>query len=169
MPVPPKDSNAKKQGKPSIAMFIDAHTTSGIKNEVNLNLARSLATVGGFDVTIFSDDSKVLSQVRTIKSIQVENVPSPLTGTEHAGPAATSLAVYHLLPTRRYDVVFFDANSNAGFHVITGQALGAKCLGAQILVGVTQPSSLSVSTSHPGMKDLSADYLRQHTIALNVR
>jgi hypothetical protein len=168
MSLPSTDPYGKKLGNPTIAMFIDAHTPAGIQNEANLNLARSLATLGGFDVTIFSDDSKVESQVHSINNIQVESVPSPFTGTEQAGPAATSLAVYHFLPTRHYDVVFFDANSNAGFHVITGQALGAKCLGAQILVGVTQPSSLDVSTSHPGMNDLSADYLRQRTIALSV-
>lgn len=148
----------------SIAMFIDAHTSRGIENIANVHLAKQLAVSKGYQVTIFTADPKVAGQVQDVNSIQVEDLPKAnFGGSDVHGSTALSLAVYHTLSNRNFDLIFFDANSNAGFHVISGHSLGAKCLGARILVGVTQPAS-----GRHDAEGLTSDYLRQKTIELGV-
>jgi hypothetical protein len=151
----------------AIALFIDAYTNEGIQNQGNLNLALALARNTSFEVTIFSNDPTVPAQISGVENLFLENVPGSLFETD-SRPETMSLAVYHLLSARNFDAIYFDANSNAAFHVLVGQSIGAKCLGAHIVVGVTQPVALGKDEVAPSAKEITELYLRQRTIELNV-
>ncbi|KAJ3368422.1 hypothetical protein GGF31_006383 [Allomyces arbusculus] len=134
----------------SVALFVDSTITSataGVERDSNVYLAQALVRAG-LDVTVFTTARLDLD------GATIESVPS-------SGTPAASVAVLQDLATRAtpFDVVYFDANANAAFHTVASQALGMRCLGSHLVVGVTH-----AAPSKEGER--VADVMRDRTIEL---
>ncbi|KNE70162.1 hypothetical protein AMAG_20248 [Allomyces macrogynus ATCC 38327] len=134
----------------SVALFVDSTITSataGVERDSNVYLAQALVRAG-LDVTVFTTARLDLD------GATIERVPG-------AGIPAASVAVLQDLATRAtpFDVVYFDANANAAFHTVAAQALGTRCLGSHLVVGVTHAAQSKAG-------ERAADVMRDRTIEL---
>ncbi|KAJ3362173.1 hypothetical protein GGF32_006458, partial [Allomyces javanicus] len=146
----------------TIAMFVDAVTPKGIERDNNVYLAKALAR-SGLDVTVFTNTPLGFAD----KHITVSPMPAMARSTEGTvSPVTASVAVYQYLSSHAFDAVYFDANAHVGFHTVSAKALGSRCTGAHILVGVTQPPASSIAGADMHGDQVAGDYMRQRTIEL---
>ncbi|KNE70160.1 hypothetical protein AMAG_15133 [Allomyces macrogynus ATCC 38327] len=147
---PTAEINDDPTRRRSVALFVDSTITSataGVERDSNVYLAQALVRAG-LDVTVFTTARLDLD------GATIERVPG-------AGIPAASVAVLQDLATRAtpFDVVYFDANANAAFHTVAAQALGTRCLGSHLVVGVTHAAQSKAG-------ERAADVMRDRTIEL---